>query len=131
MGTDRHQHRPTMFTLAILSILAGLAASAPQSRIIPEANTYGTQVIGTGQTQGSQTIQYGYDNALAGLNFLNTGLQSTNTFGAATATNGLTAATNTATFGSSVAPFGLQDSTMGSDLANSTFGARSGSKAAL
>merc|ERR1712018_428394 len=75
MGTDHHQHRATMFTLAILTILASLAASAPQSRIIPEANTYGTQVIGTGQTQGSQTIQYGYDNALAGLNFLNTGLQ--------------------------------------------------------
>merc|ERR1712018_122570 len=81
MGTDHHQHRATMFTLAILTILASLAASAPQSRIIPEANTYGTQVIGTGQTQGSQTIQYGYDNALAGLNFLNSGLQSTNTFG--------------------------------------------------
>merc|ERR1712037_758314 len=64
--------------------------------------------IGTGQTQGSQTIQYGYDNALAGLNFLNTGLQSTNTFGAATATNGLTAATNTATFGSAAVPYGFQ-----------------------
>merc|ERR1711894_15307 len=121
MGTDDHQHRPTMFTIAILSILAGLAASAPQSRIIPEANTYGTQVIGTGQTQGSQTIQYGYDNALAGLNFLNTGLQSTNTFGAATATNGLTAATNTATFGSSVAPFGLQGLNYGLGLGQQYF----------
>merc|ERR1712179_149927 len=114
MGTDDHQHRPTMFTIAILSILAGLAASAPQSRIIPEANTYGTQVIGTGQTQGSQTIQYGYDNALAGLNFLNTGLQSTNTFGAATATN-------TATFGSSVAPYGLQGLNYGLGLGQQYF----------
>ena len=65
-------------------------------------------MIGTGQTQGSQTIQYGYDNALNGLNFLNTGLQSTNTFSASTATNGLTVATDTATFGTSFAPYGLQ-----------------------
>ena len=66
------------------------------------------QVISTGQTQGSQTIQYGYDNALNGLNFLNTGLQSTNTFGASTANNGLTVATDTATFGTNFAPYGLQ-----------------------
>ena len=32
-----------MLTLATLSLLVGLAVSAPQSRIIPEANTYGTQ----------------------------------------------------------------------------------------
>merc|ERR1711997_280154 len=120
MGTEE-KHRPAMFIFAILSILAGLAASAPQSRIIPEANTYGTQVIGTGQTQGSQTIQYGYDNALAGLNFLNTGLQSTNTFGAATATNGLTAATNTATFGSNVAPYGFQGLNYGLGLGQQYF----------
>merc|ERR1712107_437503 len=94
--------------------------SAP-SWIIPEANTYGTQVIGTGQTQGSQTIQYGYDNALAGLNFLNSGLQSTNTFGASTATNGLTAATNTATFGSSVAPYGPQGLNYGLGLGQQYF----------
>merc|ERR1712088_938643 len=42
MGT--HLHRPAMFTLAaILSLLVGVATSAPQARIIPEANTYGTQ----------------------------------------------------------------------------------------
>merc|ERR1712076_306760 len=121
MGTNHHQHRATMFTLAILTILASLTASAPQSRIIPEANTYGTQVIGTGQTQGSQTIQYGYDNALAGLNFLNTGLQSTNTFGAATATNGLTAATNTATFGAAPLPYGLQGLNYGLGLGQQYF----------
>lgn len=74
------------------------------------------QVIGTGQTQGSQTIQYGYDNALAGLTFLNSGLQSTNTFGANTATNGLTAATNTATFGSAFAPYGYQGLNLGLGL---------------
>merc|ERR1712226_599663 len=105
MGTDHHQHRATMFTLAILSILASLAASAPQSRIIPEANTYGTQVIGTGQTQGSQTIQYGYDNALAGLNFLNTGLH----------------ATNTATFGTGFAPYGYQGLNLGLGLGQQYF----------
>merc|ERR1712012_1293692 len=92
--------------------------------IIPEANTFGNQVINTGQTQGTQTVQYGYDNALNGLNFLNTGLQSTNTFGASTATNGLTAATDTATFGTAFAPTASRDSTMGSDWANSTSGAR-------
>merc|ERR1712029_1114237 len=82
-----------MFHPAVLSLLVGFVASAPgpqsQTRIIPEANTFGNQVISTGQTQGSQTIQYGYDNALNGLNFLNTGLQSTNTFGASIATYGL------------------------------------------
>merc|ERR1712060_1038850 len=104
MGTDQHQ--PAMLTLTTMGLLVGLAISAPQSRIIPEANTYGTQVIGTGQTQGSQTIQYGYDNALAGLTFLNSGLQSTTPSGANTATNGLTAATDTATFGSAFAPYG-------------------------
>merc|ERR1712001_26659 len=115
------QHRPAMFTLVLLPLLVGLATSAPQTRIIAEANTYGTQLIGTGQTQGSQTIQYGYDNALAGLNFLNTGLQSTNTFGAATATNGLTAATNTATFGSNVAPYGFQGLNYGLGLGQQYF----------
>ena len=79
------------------------------------------QLIGTGQTQGSQTIQYGYDNALAGLNFLNTGLQSTNTFGAATATNGLTAATNTATFGAAPLPYGLQGLNYGLGLGQQYF----------
>merc|ERR1712183_1170285 len=112
MGT--HLHRPAMFNLALLSLLVGVATSAPQSRIIPEANTYGTQVIGTGQTQGSQTIQYGYDNALAGLNFLNTGLQSTNTFGAATATNA-------ATFGSSALPYGFQGLNYGLGLGQQYF----------
>ena len=34
-----------MFTVALLPLLATLAASAPQrTRIIPEANTFGTQV---------------------------------------------------------------------------------------
>merc|ERR1739838_357728 len=119
MGT--HQDQPAMLTLATLSLLLGLASSAPQSRIIPEANTYGTQVIGTGQTQGSQTIQYGYDNALAGLNFLNSGLQSTNTFGASTATNGLTAATNTANFGNAFTPYGLQGLNYGLGLGQQYF----------
>merc|ERR1739842_251858 len=114
--------QPAMFSLAtILPLLATFVASAPQSRIIPEANTYGTQVIGTGATQGSQTIQYGYDNALAGLNFLNGGLQSTNTFGAATATNGLTAATNTANFGSAFGPYGLQGLNYGLGLGQQYF----------
>merc|ERR1712001_776000 len=119
MGT--HLHRPAMFNLALLPLLVGLATSAPQTRIIAEANTYGTQLIGTGQTQGSQTIQYGYDNALAGLNFLNTGLQSTNNFGAATANNGLTAATNKATFGTSFAPYGYQGLNLGLGLGQQYF----------
>merc|ERR1711994_785113 len=95
MGTALRitKSKPAMFLLAVISMLAGFVASAPrpqsQTRIIPEANTFGNQVIGTGQTQGSQTIQYGYDNALNSLNFLNTGLQSTNTFGAAFAPYGL------------------------------------------
>ena len=38
-----HLHRPAMLNLALLSVLVGVATSAPQSRIIPEANTYGTQ----------------------------------------------------------------------------------------
>merc|ERR1712010_4880 len=119
MGTL--QHIPAMLTLVLLPLLVGLASSRPQTRIIPEANTYGTQLIGTGQTQGSQTIQYGYDNALAGLNFLNTGPQSTNTFGAATATNGLTAATNTATFGAAPLPYGLQGLNYGLGLGQQYF----------
>merc|ERR1711997_527781 len=101
-NTKITKSKPAMFLPAVLSLLVGFVASAPgpqsQTRIIPEANTFGNQVISTGQTQGSQTIQYGYDNALNGLNFLNTGLQSTNTFGASTANNGLTVATDTATF---------------------------------
>merc|ERR1712048_1445389 len=103
-NTEITKSKPAMFLLVVLSLLAGFVASAPrpqsQTRIIPEANTFGNQLISTGQTQGSQTVQYGYDNALNGLNFLNTGLQSTNTFGAS------------------------RDSTMGSDWASSTSGAR-------
>merc|ERR1712122_421021 len=101
MGTQHQDHKskPAMFLPVVLSLFVGFVASAPrpqsQTRIIPEANTFGNQLISTGQTQGSQTVQYGYDNALNGLNFLNTGLQSTNTFGASTATNGLTVATDT------------------------------------
>ena len=78
-------------------------------------------MISTGQTQGSQTIQYGYDNALNSLNFLNTGLQSTNTFGASTAINGLTAATDTATFGTAFAPYGLQGLNYGLGLGQQYF----------
>merc|ERR1712203_314256 len=122
MGTLIYRtSQPAMNSLALLPLLASLVASAPQSRIIPEANTYGTQVISTGQTQGSQTIQYGYDNALNGLNFLNTGLQSTNPFGASTATNWLTAATDTATFGTSFAPYGLQGLNYGLGLGQQYF----------
>merc|ERR1712203_506552 len=105
-----------MFLLAVLSLLAGFVASAPrpqsQTRIVPEANAFGNQLIGTGQTQGSQTVQYGYDNALNGLNFLNTGLQSTNNFGASTAT---------ATFGTSFAPYGLQGLNYGLGLGQQYF----------
>ena len=32
-----------MLTLVLLPLLVGLASSRPQTRIIPEANTYGTQ----------------------------------------------------------------------------------------
>merc|ERR1711884_377265 len=120
-----YQEQATMFLLAVLSLLAGFVASAPrpqsQTRIIPEANTFGNQVISTEQTQGSQTIQYGYDNALNGLNFLNTGLQSTNTFGASTANNGLTVATDTATFGTAFAPYGLQGLNYGLGLGQQSF----------
>merc|ERR1712127_31939 len=83
-----------MKTCALLTALLSLAAAAPQRPIY----TYGTQTIGTAQTQGGQTIQYAQDNLLAGVNFAGAGLQSTNTFGANTATNGLTFGTNTANF---------------------------------
>jgi hypothetical protein len=79
------------------------------------------QVIGTGQTQGAQTIQYAQDNALAGINFLGSGLQSTNAFGANTATNGLTAATNTAYFGAVAWPYGNQGLNYGLGLGQQYF----------
>merc|ERR1712241_918166 len=117
--------KPVMFLPVVLSLFADFVASAPrpqsQTRIIPEANTFGNQVISPGQTQGSQTIQYGYDNALNSINFLNTGLQSTNTFGASTATNGLTVATDTATFGTNFAPYGLQGLNYGLGLGQQYF----------
>merc|ERR1711994_461113 len=127
MGTALRitKSKPAMFLPALLSLFAGFVAPAPrpqsQTRIIPEANTFGNQVISTGQTQGSQTVQYGYDYALNGLNFLNTGLQSTNTFGASTATNGLTVATDTATFGTAFAPYGLQGLNYGLGLGQQYF----------
>ena len=83
-----------MKTCTLLTALLSLAAAAPQRPVY----TYGTQTIGTAQTQGGQTIQYAQDNLLAGVNFAGAGLQSTNTFGANTATNGLTFGTNTANF---------------------------------
>ena len=83
----------------LLCCLVTLASSAPQyTRIIPETSAFGTQVIGTAQTQGQQTIGFGQDQAVAGVNYLASGLQTTNTFGANTATNGLSLATNTANF---------------------------------
>merc|ERR1712088_554478 len=120
-NTKITKSKPAMFLPAVLSLLAGFVASAPrpqsQTRIIPEANAFGNQLIGTGQTQGSQTVQYGYDSALNGLNFLNTGLQSTNNFGASTATNGLTAATDSTAF----APYGLQGLNYGLGLGQQYF----------
>jgi hypothetical protein len=64
-------------------------------------------VIGTAQTQGQQTVGFGQDQAVAGVNYLASGLQTSNTFGANSATNGLSLATNTANLATVPFQYGL------------------------